>query len=312
MMNINHTIDERINIKELVVNYFVTKSCNFSCKACYSEWDNKDSVLEKENTLEKQKKLISELYGFFKPLAGDNYLTKKICWDTVRINFSGGEPLLIHHIDELIQHAGKIGFKVSVTTNGSLLNEEMIAKIADNLLWLGFSIDSCSHETNKIIGRVDCHGGTADLNNIERKIKLARMLNPNIKIKINTVVSTLNLQEDFSAMVAKLCPDKWTVVQTLPIVTDEFSITGAQFLDFVAKHKKSNPIAENVSDYTESFILVTPGGRFFSNGAAIKTGNYHYSECISEIGVHKAFNQINFNLGKYLGRYRSNSQLYID
>lgn len=46
-----------------------------------------------------------------------------------RINFTGGEPLIVHYLDKLIKYAYDKNFNISLITNGVLLNKKFIEKI---------------------------------------------------------------------------------------------------------------------------------------------------------------------------------------
>ncbi|OGT06966.1 MAG: hypothetical protein A2103_01360 [Gammaproteobacteria bacterium GWF2_41_13] len=294
-------------LKELVVNYFVTERCNFNCAICYSKWQDMHSDI-----LENQFKLLEALYEFLKPSTESNPCTQYFRWNTVRINFSGGEPFLVKQIDQLIHYARKLGFRTSVTTNGSLLYRDMIQKIAPDLAWIGFSVDACNVEASRQMGRADKRGYTVSLDDIKEKVDEMRAINPQIKLKINTTVSVYNLDQDFSTLINILHPDKWTVVQALPIINKTISVSDTQFSTFVDRHQCYRPIAETIDDFTESFFLVTPEGRFFSNGEALQTGYYRYSEKINQVGAKQAFSEVNFNRERFLARYQKNQPfLYL-
>lgn len=299
-MKILEKKSNKTTLDELVINYCITEACNFNCAICYSKWSSENAA--PTNTLSRQKKIISSIGKYFHPESKIE-LKKFLDWKHVRINFGGGEPLMDRHIDELVDYTRSLDMRVSLTTNGSLLSGDLIKRIAPGLSSIGFSIDSCNVDSLKRMGRVDRSGACFDVNMLKNVTKTLKVTNPEIKIKINTVVSSLNLHENMSALINEIKPDKWTVIQALPIINGKISIDDRQFSSFVDRHRKFGPNIESLNDYIESFILIAPNGRFFSNGTAIGTGCYKYSEEIDRVGVDKAFGGINFNWEKFLARY---------
>ena len=106
----------------LTVNWAVNNSCTFACRHCYSRSDT-----------------AAEL-----PL-----VTLRACLEkaaragVLSVNFGGGEPLLHPHLLELAAHATALGLRVSLNSNGWLLDREMaVALHAAGVRKAGISIDS--------------------------------------------------------------------------------------------------------------------------------------------------------------------------
>jgi len=60
-----------------------------------------------------------------------------------KIHFSGGEPLLRPHVPELVAHATRSGLRVTMTTNGTLVDKELAKRLAAaGLRGVNVSIDS--------------------------------------------------------------------------------------------------------------------------------------------------------------------------
>eukprot|EP01105_Mastigella_eilhardi_P027109 TRINITY_DN81_c2_g1_i1.p1 TRINITY_DN81_c2_g1~~TRINITY_DN81_c2_g1_i1.p1 ORF type:complete len:345 (+),score=110.77 TRINITY_DN81_c2_g1_i1:60-1037(+) len=294
---------EEVNCsRELVVNVFVTERCNYHCAFCFSKWDPR--VVAPETPLAEKKHMLDLLAQALLHNKDKDEIVPSVDYDRVRINFSGGEPLL--YKDDcvaLVEHARSLGFAVSITTNGLLLTNELIERLAPHLTKIGFSIDSLSASTNQNIGR--CTGAnTMSLADWQRCLNKLLSVNPNIKHKVNSVLGTYNLDEDFSGMLDALKPHKWTVVQLLPVFNKKLSISQAQLNQFVARHNshKDVLICETNEDYRESFICISPDGRFFSNGKAVEVEEYQYSKRIVDVGVREAFSQIGFNHSSYIKR----------
>ncbi|MGE5342560.1 MAG: radical SAM protein [Candidatus Omnitrophota bacterium] len=97
------------------LTFIVTDDCNFNCSYCPQKKEKK--------TMNHQ--MIETAVDVFYPLLKEH--------DSVLINFYGGEPTLafeqIRHAVRLIEEKNKTGHKkivFAMTTNGSLLNHEML------------------------------------------------------------------------------------------------------------------------------------------------------------------------------------------
>ncbi len=103
-----------------IVVWNITSRCNLKCLHCYA----KAGVKGRELSTEQCKKIIADLSSFKVPL----------------ILFSGGEPLLRKDIFELAEFAKKRRIKVVLSTNGTLIEDD----IADQLRvfdYVGISLD---------------------------------------------------------------------------------------------------------------------------------------------------------------------------
>ena len=81
------------------------------------------------------------------------------------------------------------------------------------------------------------------------------------------------------------------------------TINEKKFQSFVERHWRYHRIAvvEDNQDMVESYIMIDPQGRFFQNSPC--SAGYKYSQPILEVGVQKAFEQVNFNPERFLSRY---------
>lgn len=297
---------------ELVLNWHLTDACNYGCRYCYARWsDGQADELYCHSG--KSSFLLKELDRFFSYDNFDNPLRDKLVWSGVRLSLAGGEPLLFpEHTLRIAKEAKNLGFDVSLITNASPLTADIVPDLAANLSMLGISLDSANSETNRRIGRVNRADRVLCLDDLAEKIALARACNPNLTIKINTVVNALNAAENLSEAIQSLRPDKWKLLRVLPIVTDALSITDQQFGSFVERHRHLGSLlsVEDNRDMTESYIMVDPFGRFFQNRPTPSPGQpYIYSEPILEIGADAAFAQIDFNATRFAGRYRHPAEL---
>lgn len=293
------------NLTSLVLNWHLTESCNYRCQYCYATWEASTGHCELIRDPEHTAALLRELYRFFGPGNSLNPLAKRLSWNVVRLNLAGGEPVL--HADRLLSVANQArgqGFEVSLISNGSLLDHELMKRLAPLLNWLGISIDSAVAATNIEIGRVDRCGRLIDLDELVPSLEMARQSNPGLRIKLNTVVNRLNHAEDLCSLIRNLSPDKWKALRMLPVVNERLTVTDEQFAAFIARHKSFADIlrAENHQDMHESYIMIDPSGRFFQNSPMAGQG-YAYSRPILEVGADAAFAEVLFAHERFSSRY---------
>ena len=107
-----------------VVIWNLIRRCNLTCKHCYSISADRD--FEGELNTKEVFSVMDDLKSFHVPV----------------LILSGGEPLLRPDIFEISRRAKDMGFYVGLSTNGTLIDEAMIGKIADvGYDYVGISID---------------------------------------------------------------------------------------------------------------------------------------------------------------------------
>lgn len=308
-MKSNHRSDEggvRHFVEELVINWHLTEACNYRCQYCYSAWTKPDSKGELHRDQQGVVRLLNELFEFFKPNNPANPLAEELEWKHLRLSIAGGEPTLLkERLSFVIARAKQIGFRVSLITNASLLNESSITELAPQLSCLGISLDSGHAVSNSLIGRVGRSGRGKSVSEIGNLVKLARTANPDISIKLNTVVNAINAGEEMTKVVNLIEPERWKVLRVLPVLSPALSVTDEQFRGFVARHASLSSVmsVEDNQDMVESYIMVDPLGRFFQN--ALGQADYSYSRPIQEIGAEAAFAEIGFSPDKFAQRYKN-------
>ena len=97
--------------KKPVVVWNMTRRCNLKCIHCYAQ--AKDIEFENELSTDRRKDLIDDLANFGSPV----------------ILFSGGEPTLRKDLPELAAYAHKKGMRAVISTNGTLIDEELASKV---------------------------------------------------------------------------------------------------------------------------------------------------------------------------------------
>jgi len=266
-----------------VVNFHFTHKCNYDCKFCHSNFfaSKEKKILQ----FDTWKKIIDLLNPYCK-----------------RLNFAGGEPLL--HKDllgKLIEHNNNIGLISTIITNGYFLNNEWITQYGKFIKAIGISCDSSNEITQQNLGR----GNGNHVKMVLEKFELIKKFNQTenyILPKLNTVVNKLNYKENMIDFVVKTGVKRWKIFQLLTIEGENIKhsknliINKEQFYEFYEVNKSIEKygvelVAENVDELTDTYIMIDPEGRFFSNNG----NKYLFSKPIFEIGVEEALKQINFN-----------------
>lgn len=175
------------------VNYHFTRRCNKACRFCFDT--AKTSYIL---PLEDAKKGLA--------------LLKKA--GMRKLNFAGGEPFLYpKFMGELIVYCKETLKLESVTivTNGSKVTEKFFQKYGKHIDIIATSCDSFSEDINEKIGR-----GSGD------QVRILYQMRDwceeyGIKFKINTVVMTLNHDEDMNRHIEHLVPFRWKYFQVLSV-----------------------------------------------------------------------------------------------
>ncbi len=131
------------NIRPVVV-LNLTARCNLRCVHCYADADNSGTTKSdsgtrfRELSTEEVKRLIDELVEIRTPV----------------LLFSGGEPLLRRDIFELASYASKKGIRCSLSTNGTLITEDVADKLKKaGFDYVGVSIDGLEKTNDIFRGR---------------------------------------------------------------------------------------------------------------------------------------------------------------
>lgn len=118
-----------------VVVWNCTKTCNLSCKHCYSNSDSKK--YNGELTTNQAKKMIDGLAKFNVPV----------------LLISGGEPLIREDIFEIIKYTGKYNIRSTISTNGTLIDKNIAKELkAHNVGYVGISIDGIGESHDEFRG----------------------------------------------------------------------------------------------------------------------------------------------------------------
>ncbi len=285
---------------ELVINWHITEACNYRCKFCYAQWNNACELHRKIGGVER---LIEKLANYF--IHSQNPLKEKMGYSSVRLNFAGGEPLLLkERIISAIRSAHKAGFKLSIITNGHFLNNQFIEQAGSLLDMVGISFDSQYRDGQTAIGRMDRHGHGISAQDLLAKTAMLREQRSDMAIKINTVVNAVNWQEDFNDLITRINPCRWKVLQVLPVLDQvDLSVTAGQFQSFVERHNQLTlpVVVEDNQCMAGSYLMIDPAGRFYQS--AFQRIGYDYSQPILDVSVSQALSQIAFTPEHFAARY---------
>jgi MoaA/NifB/PqqE/SkfB family radical SAM enzyme len=114
-----------------VLQIHPTRRCNLRCLHCYSSSGPEErDELDADTLLQALEDARAE--GF--TISG----------------FSGGEPLLYKPLPRLLTHARSLGFITTVTSNGLLLDERRLGRLAGTLDLLAISLDGAPASHNRL------------------------------------------------------------------------------------------------------------------------------------------------------------------
>lgn len=229
---------------------------------------------------------------------------------------------------------------VSIISNGSLITAEWMETYGTYVDVLGISVDSFDDATNAAIGRGDPREqqqqeqNSNNINNqhVDRVLKVRELCRKHdIIFKLNTVVCSLNWDEDMTAQVKRLEPQRWKVFQVLLLDNENMGgehtvettlpsavssganataaatkttitalrdarplvVTDDQFDAFVQRHAPHIPqlIPEPNNVMQNSYLLLDEDMCFLDCSQGSKVPG----ESILKVGVHKALQQAGFD-----------------
>lgn len=264
------------------INFHLYKPCDARCTFCFATFRDVHGHL----SLDDARRLLDALRG-----AGGE-----------KITFAGGEPTLHPHLGELLVHAKKLGFVTSIVTNGSRL-DHLLEQNAKDLDWVALSVDSAVERVQRSLGR-----GNGD--HVARVRGLAtRCHAEGVRLKLNTVVTALNCDEDMRGLVRELRPERWKVFQVLRVEgqndgrVEPLLVSSERFEAFVHRHALLTAdgievVAENNDAMEDSYVMIDPLGRFYGNHG----GRHVVSAPILSVGVADALREVRFSTEKFESR----------
>ncbi|MEV4254099.1 viperin family antiviral radical SAM protein [Spirillospora sp. NPDC049652] len=274
------------------VNFHLWQPCNMRCGFCFATFlDVRRSVLPAGHLPRPDAERVVTL------LARSGFR---------KITFAGGEPLLCPWLTDLVRLAKRHGVTTAIVTNGSLLDGRTLQRLCPDLDWMTISIDSLEPETLTATGRLT-RGRAADAAHYRELCESVSAAG--VRLKINTVVSSVNWTEDLTGFVTAVRPERWKIFQVLPVQgqntgsVEGLQVSPEQFERFVARSTAVerhgvHVVTEDNQAMVGSYAMVDPAGRFFDATG----GGYRYSEPILRVGVERALAQVHISRDKFLAR----------
>jgi radical SAM protein with 4Fe4S-binding SPASM domain len=119
-----------------VVVWNTTRRCNLLCSHCYTS--STDRPAHGELTDDEWKAVAEDLAAFGAPV----------------VLFSGGEPLMRENIYELMRHTASLGVQPVLSSNGTLLTDEVVSRLADaGVSRVGVSLDGLEATNDRFRGK---------------------------------------------------------------------------------------------------------------------------------------------------------------
>jgi radical S-adenosyl methionine domain-containing protein 2 len=132
-----------------------------------------------------------------------------------KVTFTGGEPLLeAEELLDMLAICHDLGFETTITTNGTLLTKEWLARAAPYLSFIGFSIDTLDDSLNLIHGR--CSSVTASKQAAHALDMISECATKQIPYKINTVITSLSWEDNTLTSVIATLPGnflRWKIIR---------------------------------------------------------------------------------------------------
>ncbi|MDI9216413.1 radical SAM protein [Clostridium tertium] len=238
----------------------LTEECNFNCKYCRP---GGEGIFSNNKMLEEY-----ELYRIIENLTE---------FGVKSVRFTGGEPLLRKNFIQIAKCVSDISNieSVSLVTNGSLLSEEMVAKIREiGIKEVTVSLDTLDKSKFKGIVRVDC------FDKVVNGIKLLRKYS--IPTRINTVITKSNISEVHEFI--EYCNEYGINLKLLDLVNNDADYWASEFIPLEKLRKELSEIATMVDvKYPNSNNLGTPMDRFKIGSIDVSVKDNTIGTCYSNI-----------------------------
>lgn len=276
------------------VNYHFTRQCNYECKFCFHT--ALTSHVEKLDNAKKGMRMLRD--------AG-----------TQKVNFSGGEPFLnAAWLGEMVRFCKQeLGMQsVSVVSNGSMIQRPWFEKYGQHLDVLAISCDSFDSETLYQLGRRKRGGGRENAAVHLHKLEEIRAWCTEFDVifKINSVICSLNVNEDMNENIARLNPKRWKVFQVLAIEGENTGakakrdvsgllISDQQFQAFCDRHAQQKSLIRESNDTMRNSYLILNEYLQFLN---CTEGEKRPTKSILEVGVVEAMSDAGWDVPSFHDR----------
>ncbi|KAG8724664.1 Radical S-adenosyl methionine domain-containing protein 2 [Ceratobasidium sp. 395] len=270
------------------VNWFPNRRCNYECSFCFHTSKN-TFILPLDQAKDGLRALVD---------AGMR-----------KLNISGGEPFLNPtYIGEVFKFC-KTELKLestSVVNNGSKVTEKWLDQYGEYLDIMAISCDTFNVETDLAHGRAEKGKPT----HIGRVFEVVRWCKERgIKVKLNSVITKYNYEEDMNESIAQLAPFRWKVLllEGENNGTDngalrdarDLLITKEQFQSFLERHKEQACLVpEDNEAMKDSYLNLDENMRFLDCSAGGKVPG----RSILDVGVQQALQDAGFDNKMFVQR----------
>ena len=276
----------------MTIEINITEKCNLDCSYCHEGREKS----KKKNSMTKDTAL--------KAL---QYIRKFIDYKNINefdINLNGGEPFLEYEIFKYIVENSKKMFVdkdyvISCSTNGTLLNDEIIDFININNISMQISIDGNEKEHNLNRKYINGQGSYNDIiNNLNKLLKTAdnKKISTSYIITSDTVNNIYNnflnlIQLGIKDLNLGFCFDSLWTEETLEIANNEFKKVIEKYKELILGNQGHNvkvingylkQTCINSPYYTENCglcedeLAILPSGDILPCGTFITTGYENY------------------------------------
>ena len=269
MQHLSGFIDD-LQRKPRLRNLFweATTQCNLSCKHCGSSC----STEMPEDALTRE-----EMHAFLHRFA-ESFSPKE-----VMLHITGGEPLLRADLFEVMECAAKLGFNWGITTNGLLLTDAIIRRMAQtNCRTISISLDGLARSHNSL-RECDCFDIVIES---IKKLVVARSFS---NVQVTTVIRKCNIDElcDIYELLESMSVDSWRLTNIEPIgraieMEDEFLSAGdfIKMFDFIRACRQDPakiPVTFGCSHYVTPEYERDIRDHYFFCGSGIITASILYN-----------------------------------
>jgi len=236
----------------------LTSRCNLGCKMCYVKVNRPHSELKKRELCAKE----------WIEIAGSAVQNGALA-----VFITGGEPLVREDFREIYSAMNKMGLRITLFTNATLLTEDMVKWLAETTLSsVDVSLYGVSEETYaSLCGWGEAYGRA--INGLEMLLKHG------IKTRIKTTIvkdnlkdlpamreyaKSLNLEFLPATMVFGNLTDGIDYIENVRLTPEQFYELSMQSKDDYVKHKSAKELAERGIDWP---LMSCTGARtsFFVN-----------------------------------------------
>lgn len=210
-----------------LVAWEITRSCNLNCVHCRAA--SSPTPYADEFTTEEGMKLLHQIATVGKPI----------------VILTGGEPLLRPDIMEIAAYGTKLGLRMVLATNGTLLTEEKVSQMKEaGIKRVSVSLDGPDAESHDRFRQVP-----GAFSAVIRGIEILKQ--GQMEFQINSTITPQNLpqMEEIHQLAVNLGAQAHHIFLLIPVgrarSIDEGMITAADYektLEWFADHSQSCPI----------------------------------------------------------------------